>query len=70
MITADTITIEQIELLREEAGLRGETHLVTATFKAVAIGRSDMFWQPVAPAENRAAREQCARAINRRTGAL
>lgn len=63
------ITDEQIEALRGLAGLAGQHWIVTDTFAAVTVGKSDMFWREVTAAERDDARTRCAAAYNARRGA-
>jgi hypothetical protein len=57
-VTAETMTVEQLRELRDLAA--GAPWIVTDTFIAERVGKSDMFWEPVTEAENLAARERCA----------
>jgi hypothetical protein len=61
-VNADTLTEAQILELRADCACA--PWIVTDTFVALTVGRSDMFWHPVTAEENRAARERLANIIN------
>jgi hypothetical protein len=53
------ITNEQIEQLRNVAGLAGLHSIVTDTFTAMCLGKSDMFHWPITAKERIEARLRC-----------
>lgn len=67
-VTGFTLTDEQLARLRAEAGLAGQHWIVTDTFTAVTLGRSEMFWHEVTQEEQDAARTRCAVHYNTRFG--
>ncbi len=67
---ANPITDEQIEDLRDAAGLAGQYWIVTDTYEATTLGRTDMLTYSVTPAMRNAARDRCAKAWNAQRGTI